>query len=166
MGKYIFLVSMVFVQQAGATGFHCYTAPGAPVQTLEYSSGICLDGEKAGGANADVEADGERPVICMITAGCKAVSDAEALKPPPELDQATLFAQYGDQTIKSAQLICKGTAVFKNRIAVSANCPPLDQCQKDISFHYFSPRANVNFVERTSVPNPEATKAGEAEGRR
>jgi hypothetical protein len=155
MSKYIFLVSMFVVQQAGATGFHCYTMPNYPIQTFEYTSGLCLEGKPTGSTNKGVGTDGQKEVACMIVAGCAAVSDEEGAKPAPERTQQQLMADFTSGALKSSTLICRGTAKYSNGAPVSATCPPPSECQKEIFFNYFPPGVNATFAQPVNVPNPE-----------
>lgn len=165
MSKYIFLVLSVFSAQAWAVGFHCYSMPTRPgyapfpVQTVEFASGICTDGGSVSGDASTIGQDGERPTMCMVSAGCKVVDDEEAKKPAPPLDDATISAQWQSLEIKQATLLCKGTTTYKGGKAISALCPPIEQCRDDVLFHYFPANMGTPYVVPVNVPGTEEGKA-------
>lgn len=114
-----------------------------------------MSGEGASNDATAIGQDGTRPTMCMVSAGCKVVDDAEAKKPAPPLDDFTLSQQWQNFEIKQATLLCKGTTTYKDGKAIFADCPSIAECKDDIMFHYFPANMGTSYTIPVNVPGHE-----------
>jgi hypothetical protein len=156
--RILILVGAVSSSKALAVGFHCYSMPNTAVQTYEYASGNC------GGAPTDkmartIEMDGDKDVLCMISTGCEVVSDDMAKLPPPDREQHELMSMYNNGTLKTAILLCRGKAPYRNGlIAGPPRCPEPKDCHKDVFYNFSAMAASPWFPQGTNVVKPEDAK--------
>lgn len=125
-----------------------------------------MDGDRATGTTEEIGKDGDRPILCVVTATCKTVDDKEALKPPPPLDTVEVQRQFNARILKFSQLYCKGTSKFVGGLAASATCPSVDECRDQVLFNYFTPGMAPTLEVPINVNNPDAKLKSETEGER
>ncbi len=140
--------------------FHCYSFTSVAPQVFEYNSNNCggLESRKlVGSIGKDAENengdDVEKPVLCLIQAGCKPVDVADAKKEPPQKSDAELTILFQDKFLKPSLLACKGWARVdrQHKVLTSAHCPPPSECRADVFYNYTTgPVATV--TDKVSIP--------------
>lgn len=130
------LILLTYSFQAKATAnFHCYSVPNMPVQTYEYGSSNC---DKKSKPKTKIGEDGEHDLLCMYTAGCMPVTEAQAKKEPPSKTIAEVGKMFIDKELKSSIIVCKGNGKITDGEIISANCPTASQCRRDVFYNFIS----------------------------
>ncbi|RYZ69629.1 MAG: hypothetical protein EOP05_14545 [Proteobacteria bacterium] len=134
--KLVYFFGTFFFSSLGLAdaNFHCHSLPGMAVQTFEYGSSNC--GEFDSKSNSlKITSEGERDVLCMYQAACKAVTRKASAQEPDKLPADQIVQQLQQGRMKLSVLLCKGKGQSQAGVIYQANCPAPTECQKDIFYN-------------------------------
>lgn len=134
------------------------------VQGYEYGSSNCGN-VPTNTMGANIELDGEKDILCMISTGCEVVSD-DAAKIPPKRTPGELVQMYNKGEIKNSVLICKGKGLVKGGLLYSTVCPPPEKCHSDIFYNHASFAQNPADSRGTNIVKPVDFKVEPTESNR
>lgn len=135
--------------------FHCYTEPGTPIQTFEFSSQMCQNDK-----NVSEDKNGMKSILCLQRAFCKPVTTDKDKKGPPEASTPELIKKIQAGELKPSLLVCEGKGKYKDGVLLKAECPLPTECQEDLNIHYNfnAPLMAPQVIERVTAPKYNTIK--------
>lgn len=113
--------------------FNCYDNPNIPVMAYQVGSLNCPQPPK--GSISDT-----KNVFCVYTAICEPLAENQR---PTKLteeqvsfySEAANFVEFQNSSFKNSLVTCAGKAKVDGNKWLSGDCPPLNDCAKDIAFN-------------------------------